>query len=124
MLEPAQVIQILEGKSDRQSFSAGQEIFKQGETGEYLYAILEGEVDMMIGGELVETLKVGDVFGEGALLHSDRSRYSTAVAKTSCKLAAVNERHFLFAIQETPMFAIEVMRSYSDRFRRLKGRIF
>jgi CRP-like cAMP-binding protein len=124
MLEPAQIVQIIEGKSDIHTFSAGQEIFKEGEAGEYLYAILEGEVELNIGGKPVETLDAGDVFGEGALLHSDHLRYSTAIAKTDCKLGAMNERHFLFAIQETPMFAVDVMRSYSDRFRRLKGELF
>ncbi len=43
-----------------------------------------------------------------------------AIAKTNCKLAAMNERHFLFAVQETPEFSLEVMRSYSGRLRRLK----
>ncbi|MFM8309662.1 MAG: cyclic nucleotide-binding protein, partial [Microcystis aeruginosa] len=45
---------------------------------------------------------------------------STAIAKTDCKLAYLNQPQFLFAVQETPMFAIKVLRSYSDRFRKLK----
>ena len=27
---------------------------------------------------------------------------------------------FLFAVQQTPMFALEIMRSYSDRIRKLR----
>ena len=60
------------------------------------------------------------MFGQGALLHSDQIRSSTARAKTDCQIACLERRHFLFAVQETPMFALEVMRSYSDRLRRLK----
>ncbi|MFM7442221.1 MAG: cyclic nucleotide-binding protein, partial [Snowella sp.] len=59
-------------------------------------------------------------FGEGALLHSDHLRSSTAIAKTDCILGPMDREHFLFAVQQTPMFAIEVLRSYSDRFRRVK----
>jgi CRP-like cAMP-binding protein len=36
------------------------------------------------------------------------------------EIAIVDQERFLFAVQETPMFALEVMRSYSDRFRCLK----
>ncbi|HIK19055.1 MAG TPA: cyclic nucleotide-binding domain-containing protein [Leptolyngbyaceae cyanobacterium M33_DOE_097] len=121
MLEPVQTVQIFEDKADIQAFSAGQEIFKQGEVGQCLYGILDGEVEMQVNGKVVETLLKGDIFGEGALVHIDKTRYSTAIAKTNCKLAAMTERHFIFAVQETPMFALEVMRSYSDRFRRLKS---
>jgi CRP-like cAMP-binding protein len=88
-----------------------------------MYGILEGEIEMSVHGKVIETLKKGDVFGEGALLHEDRIRTSTAIAKTDCKLAFMDKEHFLFAVQQTPMFALEVMRSYSDRFRRLKQTI-
>jgi len=121
MLEPTQTMQIFADQAEIQAFSAGQEIFKQGEVGQCLYGILDGEVEMQVNGKVVETLSTGDIFGEGALVHTDKTRYSTAIAKTNCKLAAMTERHFIFAVQETPMFALEVMRSYSDRFRRLKS---
>ncbi len=85
-----------------------------------MYGIIEGEVEMKINGKYIETLKEGDVFGEGALVHYDHLRTSTAIAKTDVKLAFLDRARFLFAIQENPVFALEVMRSYSDRFRHLK----
>jgi CRP-like cAMP-binding protein len=96
-------------------------IFSEGETGTLIYGIISGEVEMFIDGVVIETLQEGDVFGEGALIHEDHRRASTAIAKTDCVLGFLNREHFLFAIQQTPMFALEVMRSYSDRFRRLKA---
>jgi CRP-like cAMP-binding protein len=36
------------------------------------------------------------------------------------KLASVDEKRFLFAVQETPMFALQVMKSYSERLSRLQ----
>ena len=85
-----------------------------------MYGIIFGEVEMCLNGKVVETIKEGDIFGQGALVHQDHKRASTAIAKTECQLAFLNREHFLFAVQQTPMFALEVMRSYSDRFRRLK----
>ncbi len=120
MLKPIETIKILQNSSNVQSFSAGETIFQQGTNGKVMYGIIEGEVEMLVDGKVIETIKQGDVFGQGALLHSDHLRTSTAKAKTDCKIAFLDQEHFLFAVQETPLFALEVMRSYSDRFRRLK----
>ena len=124
MLEPAKTVQLFQKQSvSPKQFKVGEVIFQEGELGEYMYGILEGEVNLMIKGKLVETIKKGDIFGEGALVHKNGTRVSTAVAKTNCTLAFLDQKHFLFAIQETPMFALEVMRSFSDRLRHLKGMI-
>ncbi len=85
-----------------------------------MYGIVEGEVELCVDGKVVETILQGDVFGEGALVHEDHKRYETAIAKTDCCLVFLNRQHFFFAVQQTPMFALEVIRSYSDRLRRLK----
>jgi CRP-like cAMP-binding protein len=119
MLSPVDTIKILENHPDR-TFQAGEVIFADGTEGELMYGILSGEVEMYIKEQLIETLEKGDVFGAGSLLHGDKLRESTAIAKTDCKLACLNQPQFLFAVQETPMFAVKVLRSYSDRFRRLK----
>jgi CRP/FNR family transcriptional regulator, cyclic AMP receptor protein len=119
MLSPVDTMQIFENHPDR-TFQAGETIFEDGTEGEVMYGILQGEVAMYVHGKLLEKIGPGDVFGVGSLLHEDRRRESTAIASTDCKLAYLDKSHFLFAVQQTPMFAIEVMRSYSDRFRRLK----
>lgn len=102
-------------------FKVGEVIFEMGETGELMFGIVEGSVDLLINGHPIETLEADDVFGIGAIIHEDHMRVSTAIAKTDCRLAAMDREHFFFAIQQTPMFALEVMRSYSDRFRNLKA---
>lgn len=121
MLKPVETIKILQNNSHHlKSFAAGEIIFQQGTKGNMMYGIIEGEVEMLVNDKVVETIKQGDVFGQGALLHSDHLRTSTARAKTNCHIACLDQQHFLFAVQETPMFALEVMRSYSDRLRSLK----
>lgn len=120
MLQPAEVVAIFQSSPEIQTFAAGEVIFTQGEPGEDMYGILEGEIEQYINGQLIETLKTGDIFGVGALIQPDRLRVTKAIAKTTCKLASMNQRHFLFAIQETPTFALEVLRSYYDRLRALK----
>ncbi|WP_416676851.1 cyclic nucleotide-binding domain-containing protein [Egbenema bharatensis] len=120
LLQPAETVKIFQ-KHPSRLVSAGQIIFEQGQPGDYMYGILEGEIELSIDGKVVETLKAGDVFGEGALSHPNGYRFTTAIAKTDCKLAQLDQQHFLFVIQETPMFALQVIRSYSDRLRELKA---
>ena len=121
ILQPVQTIQLYQKPPDPKKFAAGEIIFQEGDIGELVYGIISGEVEMWLNDKVVETIKEGDIFGEGALVHEDRQRASTAIAKTDCVLAFLDREHFLFAVQQTPMFALEVMRSYSDRFRRLKS---
>ena len=120
MLKPVETVKILQNNSHVKSFRAGEIIFHQGTEGNIMYGIINGEVEMLVNDKVVETIREGDVFGQGALLHSDHLRTSTARAKTNCEIACLDQQHFLFAVQETPMFALEVMRSYSDRLRHLK----
>jgi CRP/FNR family cyclic AMP-dependent transcriptional regulator len=119
MLKPVDTIKLFANLPEK-SFTTGEIIFQTGAKETFMYGIIEGEVSLYLNGTLIETLEAGDVFGEGALLHSDHLRTSTAIAKTDCTLAPMDQQHFLFAVQQTPMFAIEVMRSYSDRFRHIK----
>ena len=72
---------------------------RPGEPGEVIYGIIRGEVEMWVNGKVVETIKQGDIFGEGALVHEDHQRASTAIAKNDCQLAFLAREHFLFAVQ-------------------------
>ena len=98
-------------------FTAGETIFAEGEKAIAMYGIVSGEVNVFVGGKLIETLKAGDIFGIGALVHLDFTRTSTAAAKTECQIVSLDRQRFLFAVQEVPMFALEALKSYSDRLR-------
>lgn len=118
MLDPAATLSIFQRQSEAKAFPAGTTIFEAGQPGDFMYGILEGEVDLLVNGRVVESIAKGEVFGAGALIGVGARTY-TAVARTECKLAYLDEKRFLFAVQETPVFAIKVMKSYSERLNRL-----
>lgn len=120
MLSPVKTIEIFQTSPEPHIVEAGDAIFTSGDAGIVMYGILEGSVEISVNGRVLETIYHGDIFGEGALVHFDSKRASTAIAKTNCKLAIMERKNFLFAVQQTPMFALEIMRSYSDRIRRLR----
>ncbi|ELR98998.1 cyclic nucleotide-binding domain-containing protein [Gloeocapsa sp. PCC 73106] len=120
MLKPIKLIESLASKFEQRSVKAGEIIFTEGETGIEMYGLLSGEVEMLTNDKVVETITLGDVFGERALVDERRVRASTARAKIDCQLILISRERFLFLVQETPMFALSVMSSYSERLIKLK----
>ncbi|MEH2376587.1 Crp/Fnr family transcriptional regulator [Nostoc sp.] len=119
MLSPVVTLSIFQKQADPKVFSAGQVIFEEGQLGDEIYGILEGQVDILVNGKIVETIETGEVFAAGVLV-GVKNRTYTAIAKVDTKLVFLDEQRFLFAVQETPMFALEVMKSYSERLSRLQ----
>ena len=98
-------------------FSAGQTIFQAGDPGLVMYVVLQGEVEVALNNKIVETIAPGGLLGELSLVdHSPRS--ADAIAKTDCVLAPIGEKRFLFLVQETPYFALDVMSIMAERLRR------
>jgi CRP-like cAMP-binding protein len=100
----------------------GETIFQAYEMGAEMYVVLQGEVELTIGDRAVETLGPGEPFGEMALI-DQAPRTATAVAKTECKLAVIPERRFLFMVQQTPHFALQIMKVMADRLRKMNARL-
>jgi CRP/FNR family transcriptional regulator, cyclic AMP receptor protein len=102
-------------------FEPGTLIFRSGEPGDCMFGLLEGEVELSWNdAEGHERIKVGDVFGAGALVTPDHRRYGDARAISACRLLVMNREKFMFAVQESPMFAIELLASIDQRLRHLK----
>jgi CRP/FNR family transcriptional regulator, cyclic AMP receptor protein len=115
-----ETIKLFQKEPNLESIPTGTVIYKENDLGNLMYGIIEGEVDVIVNGNVLETLKAGEIFGPGAILDPEHKRLSTAVAKTDCQLASLDKDRFIFAVQETPLFALEVMREYSKRLRKLK----
>ena len=101
---------------------AGEAIFQTYDMGAEMYVVLEGEVELTIDGKVLETLGPGEPFGEMALI-DQAPRTATAIAKTACKLAVIPEKRFLFMVQTTPHFALQIMKVMADRLRKMNERL-
>ena len=99
---------------------AGSVIFEEGTSGAEMFGIMEGEVELRLPNGMVRTLGPDDSFGEMAIIDGS-PRSGTAVAVTDTKLAVIDRRRFLFLVQETPMFALQVMSSIAERLRAATG---
>jgi len=79
------------------SYQAGEIIIKEGDIGDRFFLLEEGEAKAFIGsvenGDAVKTYKLGDYFGELALL-DDKPRAASIVASTSAKAAWLGKEGF------------------------------
>ncbi len=77
---------------------------------EFLGALNDGSFDKTIPTKVPSGLSVGE-------------RSATVTASTNCTLAEIDEKRFLFLVQQTPTFALNVMRLLSHRLRRMNGMV-
>jgi len=109
---------LLNNEPDVRTFAAGQEIFAEGQPDDDLmYALLDGEVEIVRQQRVLETILPGGVFGEMALL-DNQPRSASAIAKTNSRVAAITETRFSRVVSQNPHFALQMMRLLAERVRR------
>lgn len=95
---------------------AGQTLFDEGEAGGLMYVLSTGTADIVVGNRVVEHLQHGSIVGEMGLV-SPGPRSATVLATSDCEFVAIDEARFQFLVQNTPFFAMRVMRVMAERLR-------
>lgn len=102
-------------------FQAGDTVFAEGSSGNFMYVVVEGTIDIFVGEKLIDISGPGDLLGEMSLIDSNH-RSATAIARTEARCARVDENEFLAMVVDTPFFALHVMRVLVQRMRRSTSR--
>jgi CRP/FNR family transcriptional regulator, cyclic AMP receptor protein len=111
-------VHVFDTATDFEQYPTGHAIFSQGDRGDKMYAVKDGVVDIMYNDTVVETVTAGGIFGEMALV-DDSPRSASAIVRADCKVVPVDQKRFIFMLQNTPFFAITVMTIMSERIRKL-----
>ena len=99
---------------------AGEVIFTEGDGGEEMFVVIDGEFALTSHGRPIATLAKGDIFGELALLGFG-PRHGNVTAKTDGTLAPVDRARFGYLVRYAPSFAVSVMRSLGEILGDLPG---
>ena len=95
---------------------AGSIIFSKGDTGECMYIVQSGTIDMMIGEKIIETVGPNQALGFMSMI-DDQPRSSTARAKEACELSLIDARTFRFMVDEVSNFSTYIMSMLAARIR-------
>ena len=85
------ILNLFKFAKEQASFPAGEVIIREGEPGDVMYIIMEGEVEISHNGHIVETVGPGGIIGEMALI-DDKARSATVTAKANSRLVVVDEK--------------------------------
>ena len=104
------------------SVPAGGVLFAEGDPATNMYILLEGQADICVGGDVVESALPPALLGEMALI--DRStRSATVVSRGNCKLVSIDIKQFDLLVRESPEFARQVMTIMAGRLRAMNERL-
>jgi len=101
--------------------AAGDVIYRDGDQGNTLFGVVSGEIELSSGGTATEVIDAGSSFGAAALLDADHRRFGSAKALTDAEILEMNREEFLFAMQELPMFGLEILHDLEIRLQKLKA---
>jgi CRP/FNR family cyclic AMP-dependent transcriptional regulator len=110
------LLEVFKDSEDVKNFSAGTVIINEGASGDHMYVVMVGEVDVSINDQIIATASPGEILGEMALIDSD-TRSAALSAKTDCQLALIDQSSFDSLIRYVPDFSKYVMKVLADRLK-------
>jgi CRP/FNR family transcriptional regulator len=107
-------------------YKDGENIVRQGEVGDCMFVIQEGQVEVISeeNGEEIHLAvrEVGEFFGEMALFDRD-VRSATVRALGQVRVLTVDKKNFLRRIHEDPSLAFRIVETMSRRLRELQAEL-
>lgn len=104
-------------------YKDGEIIICEGEEGNCMFVIQEGEVEVVILGEDGQEIRLavrgqGDFFGEMAIFDRD-VRSATVRAHGEARVLTVDKKNFMRRVHEDPSLAFRLVETMSRRIREL-----
>ena len=129
--DPAVALDFFKSAGKPATIAEGEKIFSENERAiplirrHKMYLLLKGEVGLVTGRKIIGRVRAGEIFGEMAII-SDAPRSASAVAKSACRVIALDDNEFETALKKKPEFALMLISVMIYRLRttvaELKGR--
>ena len=100
----------------REQFEAGETLFFEDDSGDCMYIIVSGNVNIVTFGRELEDVGPGGIVGEIALI-DDGNRSASAMAGEATEVVKVDRDAFRALVRQEPQFALDVMRIMAGRVR-------
>jgi CRP-like cAMP-binding protein len=107
-------------------YQEGEVIVRQGEVGDCMYVIQEGQVEVVLekdSGEVRLAVRgEGEFFGEMAIFERE-VRMATVRALGQARVLTIDKKNFLRRIHEDPSLAYRIVQTMSRRIRELSAEV-
>ena len=110
------LLEVFKDSDDLVEFPAGAVVLTEGQEGNNMYVVMEGELSISLEGKFLATARPGEIVGEMALINSE-IRSATVTASTDCVLASVDQSSFNALLRHVPDFTLHVMDILAARLR-------
>jgi CRP/FNR family transcriptional regulator, cyclic AMP receptor protein len=104
------------------SVRPGEILFREGDEGHALYIVEKGNLRVMSGSVVYETVTAGGILGEMALIDEGAPRSASVIAVSHAQLWEIDTDKFRSMVASDPNFAITVMRTMARRLRIMNQR--
>lgn len=108
---------------EEQTFEQGVNIVTEGDIGNCMYIIFQGQVRVHKGNQTLAILKEQNYFGELSLLDTE-TRSATVTSETDCILYKIDQEPFFDLIDFRPEVMKAVMQNLCKRLRDANHKIF
>lgn len=111
----------------RHTFGGGDVIFRQGQSSDAAYLVVDGQVEILresLAGEvkLLDVLGRDSYFGEMGVI-DDQPRSATARARGPVVCMSVSREEFMDMLLSNPQETIELLKVLFDRLRRTSAKL-
>ena len=97
-------------------------IFKEGQSGTFMYLVKEGRIAIAVGSNIVEVIGPGGTFGEMAVV--DQSpRTARAGATMDSVLLAIDRASLVEVVKKHPAIAVAMLRGVAERLRHMNDQL-
>ncbi|MBI1943163.1 MAG: cyclic nucleotide-binding domain-containing protein [Betaproteobacteria bacterium] len=121
--QPAVALEFFKSAGKPEAVAQGATIFAENEKANPLlfkrskmYLLLDGEVDLVARRKIIGTVGKGQIFGEMASI-TQAPRSASAVAKSACRVIALDDKQFRQGLKTKPAFALMLMSMMIGRLR-------
>lgn len=111
------IFKLFSDSEDARHLAAGDTLFASEDVADEIFFVVGGKIDLLVDGRLVESILPGTVLGEIAML-DNTIHAADAIAACASTVVPVSPEQFQYLVEQTPYFALDVMKSMAERIHR------
>ena len=103
-------------------YDAGEKIFLEEDPGDHMFVVIEGKVNIVTFGSVLENIGMHGIFGEMALI-DDYPRSATVRALEDTECLELWRWDFRYELHRSPSIAVEMLPDLSRRLRQTNAQL-